>query len=184
LPITWLAVRAQQNDQVRALQLRVLHLLAERVAIIIREFINGIESQIGWTTHLPWVANTLDQRCVDAGRLLRQVPAITELSLLDSTGREWLRESRLAPLSVESGADFSREPEFTLAVAKKVYYGPVFYSRRSEPYMKMSLAGTGVRRDAGVSVALLGTSTSWISYSRSSSAIMGWPILSTPRAAG
>jgi len=37
---------------------------------------------------------------------------------------------------------------------KKVYYGPVFYSRGSEPYMKMSLAGFG--RDAGVSVALLG----------------------------
>jgi hypothetical protein len=33
LPIAWLAERAQQSDRVRALQLRVLRILAERVAI-------------------------------------------------------------------------------------------------------------------------------------------------------
>jgi hypothetical protein len=48
-------------------------------------------------------------------------------------------------------ADMSREPKFTEAVAKKVYYGPVYFRRESEPYMTLSLAGT--RRDAGVSVA-------------------------------
>jgi hypothetical protein len=36
-------------------------------------------------------------------------------------------------------------------VAKKVYYGPVYFQRESEPYMTLSVAGT--RRDAGVSVA-------------------------------
>ncbi|HET7492811.1 MAG TPA: hypothetical protein VFK01_13130, partial [Bradyrhizobium sp.] len=46
----------------------------------IEEFITQIESQVGWTTQLPWTDGTLDQRRFDALRLLRQVPAITELA--------------------------------------------------------------------------------------------------------
>jgi hypothetical protein len=72
-----------RNDRVRALQLRVLRILAERVAINIGMFIAWIESQIGWMTHVPWPASTLDQHRVEARRLLLPVPAITELWLLD-----------------------------------------------------------------------------------------------------
>jgi len=46
----------------------------------IDQFIEGIKSQIGWTTQLPWSAGTLEQRRFDALRLLKQVPAITELT--------------------------------------------------------------------------------------------------------
>ena len=46
--------------------------------------------------------------------------------------------------------DYSHDPKFTEAVAKKVYYGPVYFQRQL-PYMTLSVAGT--RRDAGVSVA-------------------------------
>ena len=52
---------------------------------------------------------------------------------------------------VGSGVDYSKEPEFTEAVAQKIYYGPVYFRRESEPYMTLALAGT--RRDAGVSIA-------------------------------
>ena len=52
---------------------------------------------------------------------------------------------------VASKADLSKEPKFAEAVAHKVYYGPVYFRRESEPYMTLALAGT--RRDAGVSVA-------------------------------
>ena len=56
-------------------------------------------------------------------RLLRQVPAITELTELDATGKERLRVSRLAMDVVASGGDFSNDPTFAEAAAKKVYYG-------------------------------------------------------------
>ena len=82
---------------------------------------------------------------------LRQVPAITELAQLDATGKEQLKVSRLAMDVVGSHSDYSKDPKFTEAVAKKVYYGPVYFRRESEPYMTLALAGT--RRDAGVSVA-------------------------------
>jgi signal transduction histidine kinase len=117
----------------------------------IAEFIIGIESQVGWTTQLPWSAGTIDQRRFDGLRLLRQVAAITELAQLDAAGIEQLRVSRLAMDVVASKSDFSQDPKFAEAVAKKVYYGSVYFRRESEPYMTLSLAGT--RRDAGVSVA-------------------------------
>ena len=52
-----------------------------------------------------------------------------------------------------------KDPKFTEAVAKKVYYGPVYFRRESEPYMTLSLAGT--RRDAGVSVAEVNLKLIW-----------------------
>src|SRR5262249_3793372 len=93
----------------------------------ISPFIKEIESELGWTTQLPWSAASLDNRRFDALRLLRQVPAITELAQIDSTGHERLRVSRLAMDVVDSGLDLSKDPKFTEAVAHKVYYGPVYF---------------------------------------------------------
>jgi signal transduction histidine kinase len=125
----------------------------------IEEFITQIESQVGWTTQLPWTDGTLDQRRFDALRLLRQVPAITELAQIDAAGREQLKVSRLTMDVVGSGLDYSHKPEFTQAVAHKVYYGPVYFRRESEPYMTLSLAGT--RRDTGVSIAQVNLKLIW-----------------------
>src|SRR5438094_10134784 len=91
-----LAARAQQADRLRPLQLRILRLQAEAIADKIAEFIREIESQVGWTTHLPWSAANVDQRRFDGLRLLRQVPAITTLSQIDLAGIEQLKVSRLA----------------------------------------------------------------------------------------
>src|SRR3954462_10456335 len=60
---------------------------------------------------------------------------------------------------VASGTDFSKEPKFTEAMARKVYYGPVYFRRESEPYMTLAVAGT--RRDAGVSVAEVNLKLIW-----------------------
>jgi len=132
---------------------------AEAAAAKIGQFIKEIESQLGWTTQLPWSAGSIEQRRFDALRLLRQVPAITELAQLDATGKERLRVSRLAMDVVASGADLSSDPKFAEAVARKVYYGPVYFRRESEPYMTLAIAGT--RRDAGVSVAEVNLKLIW-----------------------
>src|SRR6202795_2352244 len=77
-------------------QTRIQREQAEAAAAKIGQFIKDIEGQIGWTTQLPWTASALEQRRFDALRLLRQVPAITELAQIDSTGKEQLRVSRLS----------------------------------------------------------------------------------------
>ena len=66
--------------------IRIQREQAEAAAAKIGQFIREIESQLGWTTQLPWSAGSIEQRRFDALRLLRQVPAITELSQLGDGG--------------------------------------------------------------------------------------------------
>ena len=101
----------------------------------------------------------MEQRELDGIRLLRQVPAITELSLLDDQGREQLRMSRQAMDRVGGNFDFSADDKFKTAVANKVYYGPVNFRHGSEPFMTLSVAGA--RREAGVSVAEVNLTHIW-----------------------
>jgi hypothetical protein len=151
-------------QQHKALLIRIQREQAEAAAAKIGQFIKEIESQVGWTTQLPWSTGTIDQRKFDGSRVLRQVPAITELAQLDATGKEQLRQSKLAMDVIGSLIDFSREAKFTEAVAKKVYYGPVYLRRQSEPYMTLALAG--IRRDSGVSVAEIGIKLIWVVISQ------------------
>lgn len=112
------------------------------------QFITEIERQIGWTTHPQWAAAPVDQRRFDFIRLQRQVPAITELTQIDGTGREQLKVSRLAMDVAGSNADLSQDPRFTEVQNRRVWYSPVYLRKESEPYMSISLARTGRRSGA------------------------------------
>jgi signal transduction histidine kinase len=135
----------------KAALIRIQREQAEAAADKIGRFIKEIESQLGWTTQMAQTASTPEQLQFDASRLLRQVPAIAELAQLDASGREQLRVSRTAVDEIGSNTDFSNHPSFINAMANKVYYGPVYFRRESEPYMTIALAGAF--RDVGVSVA-------------------------------
>src|SRR5687768_8148101 len=80
----------------KAALVRIQQDKADAAAAQIREFVDEIQRQIGWTTHAQWAAGPLDQRRQDYFRLLRQVPPITELAQLDNRGREQLKVSRLS----------------------------------------------------------------------------------------
>jgi signal transduction histidine kinase/HAMP domain-containing protein len=122
---------------------------ADAAASRIEAFLKEIERQIGWTTQPQLVppSGALEQRRVDYLRLLRQVPAITELSHIDANGREQLRISRLAMDVVGSQTDYSTDPRFTEARSGRIYHGPVTFRKESEPYMTIAMpqsGGTGV----------------------------------------
>ena len=74
-----------------------------------------IETQIGWITQLPWSATTVEEWRFDAVRLLRQVPAMTEVAQLDPSGHEQVRVSRGRMDVIGSETDFSRDPIFVEA---------------------------------------------------------------------
>ncbi|MER2194673.1 sensor histidine kinase [Methylobacterium brachiatum] len=131
------------------------HAAAERV----EAFISEIESQIGWTTRAEWRRISPEQQRYDFIRLLRQAPAITEVAYLDPNGKEQLRVSRLEPDAVGSGKDFSAAAAFTQAIAGKVWFGPVYFRRGSEPYMTVSVAHAG--RDPGVTMAEVNLKLIW-----------------------
>jgi len=88
--------------------------------------------------------------CVPLVRLVDELRgARTELAEL-AVGRERLRVSRLSMDVVDSGNDFSQDPKFTEAVAHKVYFGPVYFRKESEPYITMAVVHGG---KGGVTVA-------------------------------
>ena len=143
----------------KAALIRVQQEKADAAAARIEEFIDEIERQIGWTTHAQWASGPLDQRRQDYFRLLRQVPAITELSQLDAEGKEQLKVSRLSMDVVGSGEDFSQKPAFIEAKANHIWFSPVYFRKESEPYMTVALAREG--RNAGVTVAEINLKLIW-----------------------
>ena len=80
-----------------------------------------------------------EQRELDFLRVLRNVPAVSELSHLDLSGKEQLRVSRLEPDVVGSQEDFSRAPKFVEARAGKTYWSPVYLRNESEPYVTLAV---------------------------------------------
>jgi signal transduction histidine kinase/ActR/RegA family two-component response regulator len=150
----WFSYREQN-----VLLMRIQQEQAKSVAAKISQFIKEIEGQLAWATLLPWSADTLDDWHFDAVRLMRLVPAVTEVAQLDAEGREQIRSSRLVKDVRGSNTDFSHEDFFVKALANKVYYGPVHFLRESEPYMTIAMAG--VRRDYGVIVAQVNLRFIW-----------------------
>jgi len=137
---------------------------AQGAAAVIEQFVKEIEGQIGWATGFLPAGSGLEQRRFDFLRLLRQAPAITEVSYLDGDGREQIRVSRLAMDALASGADLSQEPKFVEAKDKKRYLSPVYFRKESEPYLTLAITGTG--RGAGVTVAEVNLKFIWDVISR------------------
>jgi signal transduction histidine kinase len=128
---------------------------AARIEVFVRE----IERQVGWASQVPiGLPQPVEQRRLDYLRLLRQVPAITEVAQLDRAGREQLRVSRLAMDAIGSGVDFSRDPRFTEPGPGRPYFGAVYFRKESEPYLSLAVAGGGA---TGVTVAEVNLKFIW-----------------------
>jgi signal transduction histidine kinase/CheY-like chemotaxis protein len=150
----WFSYHEQQN-----LLVRIQREQAKSAAEKIGQFLNGITAGLAWKTQLSWSDTTLDEWQFDAVRLLRQVPALTEIVQLDATGREQFRMSREAPDVIASHADRSQGTPFIQAMANKVYYGPVYFIDESQPYMTIAMAG--VRPEFGVIVGQVNLTFIW-----------------------
>ena len=134
---------------------------AAAAALRIEYFIREIEGQIGWASRPSLMAQdqVAEQRRFDFLWLLRQVPSITEVSYLDSTGKEQLRVSRLARDEVGSQKDYSAEPQFRQGMSGRTYFGPVYFRKESEPYMTLAMRWRGP--GGGVTVAELNLKLVW-----------------------
>ena len=143
----------------KALLFRIQRGQAQSAAEKIGQFLNEITAGLAWETQLSWSDNSLDEWQFDAVRLMRQVPAITQIIQLDGSGREQFRISREAPDVVKSGADHSRNPAFVEAKAHKIYFGPVYFVDESQPYMTIAMAG--VRPEYGAIIAQVNLTLIW-----------------------
>ena len=140
------------------------HEKAQAAATRIEQYIRDIEHQLGWTA-LPQVgadANPLEQRRFEYLKLLRQVPAITEVAWIDARGREQLKVSRLAMDVSGADTDLSQDPKFREAKSGKTWYSPVYFRKETEPYMTISRPAGG----GGVTVAEVNLKFVWEVVSR------------------
>jgi hypothetical protein len=88
-----------------------LHAEARSAAGKIQAFLEDITDQLQWTVQLPWRGEGTDERHrFDVLRVLRQVPAVVEVTLVDGKGVERLHVSRVDPDIVNSGIDRANDP--------------------------------------------------------------------------
>ena len=143
--------RARLND--------ILNAEARLAAVKIEDFIDGIRDQLGWTVQLPWSEEDGERHRLDALRLLRQVPAVESLTLVDAKGRERLFVSRIGLNRIESRADLSLRPAVRGARANGAWLGPVNFHDGSEPFMMIAVAGN--RSSVGVAIAEVNLKFIW-----------------------
>jgi signal transduction histidine kinase/DNA-binding response OmpR family regulator len=120
---------------------RVQREKAVAAAAKIEQFIKEIERQLRGTVQdafdNPLVAT--QQREEDYLRLLRNVPAVTDVRHFDTAGREEIRVSRF-DLDVNNGQeDHSNDPAFIETKAGKTYFSPVYYRNQSEPSLTIAV---------------------------------------------
>lgn len=140
------------RDQ-RALLGQRLRAEANSAANEIRGFLTDITDQLQWTVQMPWREGAEEWHRFDLLRLMRQVPAILEIALVDAQGTERLRISRVDPNISNTQADRSGDPAFIGARSDHVWYGPVSFYGGSEPHMTLAIAG--VREKNGVAIAVI-----------------------------
>lgn len=148
------------QDQRHALA-KAQRVRAVSAAEMIERFLGDIEWQVHQAAKTPRAASNtgLELRRMDYLRLLKHVPAITDLSYLDRTGKEQLRVSRLALAVVGTSKDLSGEKKFQEARAKDIHYSPVYFRNESEPYLTIGVAEQGP--NAGVVVAEVNLKFIW-----------------------
>lgn len=138
---------------------RLLALEAKSAAAKIQGFLDGITNQLGWLIQLPWTEEPDERRRIDALRLVRQVPAIVSLTLVDGAGRERLYVSRIGLNRVESRVNRSANEAVSGARSGQLWYGEVRYYRDSEPYLTVAMSGN--RPSVGVVVAEVNLKLIW-----------------------
>ncbi len=134
---------------------------AKGAAATIEGFVLEIQRQIAATAPPPGSAGdvSLAQRHESLLKLLRLVPAVSDVSYLNAAGREEIRLSRTALDVIGGGADRSGEEAFQKAKAAGTYYGPVFFRDESEPYMIVAVADNGPA--PGVTIADVNLKLAW-----------------------
>lgn len=143
--------RARLND--------ILNAEARLAAVKIDDFLDGIREQLGWTVQLPWTEESGERHRLDALGLLRQVPAVESLTLVDAAGRERLFVSRLGLNRIDARSDLSLRPAVQGARANGAWFGPVRFEGGSEPFMMIAVAGN--RSSVGVAIAEVNLKLIW-----------------------
>jgi signal transduction histidine kinase/CheY-like chemotaxis protein len=115
---------------------------AVTAATRIEQFVTEVERQLRGTVLTAFTdpAAARTQREEDYLRLLRNVPAITDIRHVNVAGREELRISRVDLDAIDSQVNLAKEEFFTAPMSGRTYFSPVHFRNGSEPYITIALA--------------------------------------------
>jgi signal transduction histidine kinase len=116
---------------------------AAGAAARIEQFVSQIEQQLAFAALPQLGAEGLEQRRIEFLKLLRVVPAVTDIAQIDPRGREQLAVSRLAMDVAGADKDRSQEPAFKNARPGQTWFGPVYFRKETEPYMSIAVRSGG-----------------------------------------
>ena len=119
------------------------HEKAVAAASRIEQYITRIEQQLKYVAFTQLGAGEAELRRIEFLKLLRQVPDITDIAQISSTGREQVLVSRLGMDNINSGKDRSQEPAFRDAKRGQTWFGEVYFRKETEPYMTIALRSQG-----------------------------------------
>lgn len=134
---SWIVWREQRQLVAEAQVLRV-RTASDRI----RNFLQDTEGRLRFLVSAPWLARDDEERRIDAIRVLRDAPAVNELTLIDASGREVVSLARTAPDRAGSGVDWRTAPEFLGARGQRAWYGQVFFVGESEPSVRLAIASS------------------------------------------
>jgi class 3 adenylate cyclase len=137
--------------------------MAQGAAFKIHQFVQGIEKTMR--------ASTQTQDIVSAGlteayelqliKLLKIVPAITTAVALDADGREQFKLSRLQMVRPEDLKDRATDEAFLQARNDRSFFGPVYFVRESEPYVRIAVPIKRFTKVVGVLIAEVNLKHIW-----------------------
>jgi signal transduction histidine kinase/signal transduction protein with GAF and PtsI domain len=116
---------------------------AAGAAARIEQFVSQIEQQLAFAALPQLGAEGLEQRRIEFLKLLRVVPAVTDIAQIDPRGREQLAVSRLKMDTAGANEDRSQEPAFKNARPGQTWFGPVYFRKETEPYMSIAVRSGG-----------------------------------------
>ncbi len=119
------------------------HEKAVAAAAQIEQYVRQISQQLRYAALPQLDASDNEARRLEFLKLLNQAPEVTDISLLDATGREVIAISRLGMDIVASARDRSADIAFREARRGQPWYGPVYFRKETEPYMTVAIRTGG-----------------------------------------
>ena len=115
--------------------------MAQGAAFKIQQFVQDIEKTMRASTQTPDIvaAGLTEAYRFQLSKLLKVTPAITTATVLDTNGRELIKESRVEVTRPEDLGDRSSAEAFVQARGGTSFFSPVYFVRQSEPYMHIAV---------------------------------------------
>ena len=128
--------------------------MAKGAAYQIDQYVHQIEDTMLASTQSPVIISSglTDALNFELIKLLKVVPAITTVSVVDADGNERYKTSRTRMVQPEDMRNVASERAFVESMGNRPFVGPVYFLQESEPYTQI---GVPIRRFSKVIGVLL-----------------------------